>query len=41
VTRVSLRDYYLTVGAAENSDIRAENIAENKPKAVKIKALGA
>jgi hypothetical protein len=36
-----LCDYYLAVGAAENSDIRAENIAKNKPKAVKVIALGA
>jgi hypothetical protein len=36
-----LYDYYLAVGAAENSDIPAKNIAKNRPKAVKIIALGA
>jgi hypothetical protein len=39
-SRVNLRDYYLTVGTAENNDIRVKNIAENKLKTSKIIVLG-
>ena len=35
MSRVNLCDYFL-IGAVENSDICAENIAEDKPKTVKI-----